>query len=125
MQLFPKSQDIGMWRIITNADFIPRVNQNDSTSAGKKETDWAADDKTKVLVNSKAQLFLLCALSREKSERVDECITTKEVWDTLQTHYEGTSYVKETKIDIGIRKFELFEIHEGEILMKCAQGSQQ
>ncbi|XP_073224711.1 uncharacterized protein [Cicer arietinum] len=116
MQLFLKSQDTGMWRIITDGDFTPRVDQDDLNSALKKEADWTAEDKAKVLLNSKAQLFLSCALSREESERVDECTTAKEVWDTLQTHHEGTSHVKETRIDIGIRKFELFEMQEGETI---------
>ncbi|XP_073226193.1 uncharacterized protein [Cicer arietinum] len=39
MQLFLKSQDIGVWRIIADGDFIPRLDQNDSTSAEKKEVD--------------------------------------------------------------------------------------
>ncbi|XP_073224751.1 uncharacterized protein [Cicer arietinum] len=112
----PYFDDTGMWRVITDGDFIPRVNQNDSTSTEKKEANWTTDEKSKVLLNSKAHLFLSCALSREESERVDECKTAKEVWDTLQTHHEGTSHVKETRIDIGIRKFELFEMNEGETI---------
>ncbi|XP_073224770.1 uncharacterized protein [Cicer arietinum] len=112
----PYFDDTGMWRIITDGNFIPRVNQNDSTSTLKKEADWTAEEKFKVLLNSKAQLFLSCALSREENERVDECTTAKEVWDTLQTHHEGTSHVKETRIDIGIRKFELFEMQDGETI---------
>ncbi|XP_045807708.1 uncharacterized protein LOC123902064 [Trifolium pratense] len=43
-----------------------------------------------------------------------ECKTAKEMWTTLQTHHEGTSRVKETRIDIGVRKFELFEMKEDE-----------
>ncbi|XP_004511254.1 uncharacterized protein [Cicer arietinum] len=116
MQLFLKSQDTGMWRIITDGDFIPRVDQNDPASAKKKEIDWTTDEKSKVLLNSKAQLFISCALSRDESERVDECDTAKKVWDTLQIHHEGTSHVKETRIDVGIRKFELFEMNEGETI---------
>ena len=46
----------------------------------------------------------------EESERVDECKNAKEVWDTLRIHHEGTSHVKETRIDIGVRKFEVFEM---------------
>nr|XP_027186002.1 uncharacterized protein LOC101512917 [Cicer arietinum] len=112
----PYFDDTGIWRIITDGDFIPRIDQNDTTSAEKKETDWTIDEKSKALLNSKAQLFLSCALSREESERVDECDTAKKVWDTLRTHHEGTSHVKDTRIDIGIRKFELFEMNEGETI---------
>ena len=50
----------------------------------------------------------------EESERVDECDTAKKVWDTLKIHHEGTSHIKETRIDIGVRKFEIFEMNEDE-----------
>jgi hypothetical protein len=50
----------------------------------------------------------------EESDRVDECDTAKKVWDTLKIHHEGTSHVKETRIDIGVRKFEIFEMSENE-----------
>ncbi|XP_004514880.1 uncharacterized protein [Cicer arietinum] len=116
MKLFLKSQDTGMWRIIKYENFIQRIDQNDSTCAEKKEVEWTIEYKAKVLLNSKAQLILSCALSREESERVDEYDTTKKVWDTLQTHHEGTSHVKETRIDIGVQKFELFKINEGETI---------
>ncbi|GAU46711.1 hypothetical protein TSUD_135360 [Trifolium subterraneum] len=45
-----------------------------------------------------------------------ECKTTKEIWETLQTHHEGTNSVKETRIDIEVRKFELFEMKEEETI---------
>ncbi|XP_004488882.1 uncharacterized protein [Cicer arietinum] len=102
MQLFLKSQETSIWRIITKGYFTQRVDQNDTTSTEKKETNWTLEEKSKVLLNSKSQLFLSWALRREESERVDECDTAKEVWYTLQTHHEGMSHVKET------RKFELF-----------------
>ncbi|CAJ2636642.1 unnamed protein product [Trifolium pratense] len=45
-----------------------------------------------------------------------ECKTTKDMWTTLQTHHEGTSHIKETRIDIGVRKFELFEMSNSETI---------
>jgi len=50
----------------------------------------------------------------EESKRVDECDAAKKVWDTLKIHHEGTSHVKETRIYIGVRKFEIFEMNEEE-----------
>jgi len=50
----------------------------------------------------------------EESERIYECNTAKSIWDTLKIHHEGTSHVKETRIDIGVRKFEIFEMNEEE-----------
>ncbi|XP_045821909.1 uncharacterized protein LOC123914780 [Trifolium pratense] len=45
-----------------------------------------------------------------------ECKNAKEMWTTLQTHHEGTSHIKETRIDIGVRKFELFEMSNSETI---------
>jgi len=69
-----------------------------------------------MLLNFKAKLFLTMALSKEEYDRVQECKNAKEIWDTLKIHHEGTSQVKETKIDIGVRKFELFEMKETETI---------
>jgi len=55
-------------------------------------------------------------LSWEECDRTQECKTVKEIWDTLKTHHEGTSHVKETRIDICVRKFELFEMKETEAM---------
>jgi len=52
----------------------------------------------------------------EESERVDECKNAKEVWDTLRINREGTSHVRETRIDIGVKKFEVFEMNENETI---------
>jgi len=38
-------------------------------------------------------------------------ILSKKVWDTLKIHPEGVSHIKETRIDIGVRKFEIFEMN--------------
>ena len=52
----------------------------------------------------------------EESERVDECDIAKKVWDTIKIHHEWTSHIKETRIDINVRKFEIFEMNEEETI---------
>jgi len=101
-----------MWTIITDGDFVPTTKEG----AVKEKSAWSTDDKAQVLLNSKARLFLSCALTMEESETVDECKNAKEVWDTSRVHHEGTSHVKETRIDIGVRKFEVFEMNEDETI---------
>jgi hypothetical protein len=43
---------------------------------------------------------------------------------TLQTHHEVTNHVKETKIDIDLRKFDLFKMKEDESINQCTEGLQ-
>ncbi|GAU32747.1 hypothetical protein TSUD_323150 [Trifolium subterraneum] len=65
----------------------------------------------------KMELFLRSQENNmEEYDRIMECKTAKEIWETLQTHHEGTNSVKETRIDIGVRKFELFEMKEEETI---------
>jgi len=115
MELFLKSQDVDMWKVITEGNFVPEITDAvTSIVTIKPETSLTDTNKKKVVLNSKAQLFLQCSLTREESERIYECNTAKTIWDTLKIHHEGTSHVKETRIDIGVREFEISEMNEEE-----------
>lgn len=63
MKLILKSPDNDMWPIVEKGNFVPRVDQNDPTSIAKEKNLWITDEKIKVLLNSKVQLFLTCALT--------------------------------------------------------------
>jgi hypothetical protein len=100
------------YHIVTEGDFVPMATSTQGAISIKPEEAWTTVEQQNVLLNSKAHLFLSCALIKEESERVDECDTAKQVWDTL--HHQGTSHVKETRIDIWVSKFEIFEMNENE-----------
>lgn len=40
--------------------------------------------------------------------------TTKEIWDKLEVAHEGTSQVKQTKINKLMHKYEFFRMNDGE-----------
>ncbi|XP_070040201.1 uncharacterized protein [Nicotiana tomentosiformis] len=69
---------------------------------------------TVVQVNSKARNLLYNAISGEKHEKILSCDTTKEMWDKLKVTYEGTSKVKETRINLLVQDYEFFQMKEGE-----------
>jgi len=99
--------------VITDENQVPKTT--DATTKVETvtpETPWSKEDKEKISLNSKAQLYLTCGLSMEESERVDKCDIAKKVWDTLKIRHEGTSHVKEKRINIGVRKFEIFKMNE-------------
>jgi len=80
MELFLRSQDVDMWKIITVGNHIPMTT--DATTKVETiilEASCSKEDKEKILLNSKARLYLSCTLSMEESERVDECDTAKKV----------------------------------------------
>ncbi|XP_070055585.1 uncharacterized protein [Nicotiana tomentosiformis] len=62
----------------------------------------------------KARNLLYNAISGEEYEKISSCDTTKEMWEKLEVTYEGTSKVKETRINMLIHDYELFQMKEGE-----------
>ncbi|XP_058766578.1 uncharacterized protein LOC131640185 [Vicia villosa] len=106
-----------MWSMVENGNYTPMTTATDTiASVPKTQSQWTKEENDKVLLNSKAQFILSCALSREEYERIEECTTAKEIWDALKIHHEGTSHVKEERIDLGVRKFETFEMKEEETI---------
>ncbi|GAU48747.1 hypothetical protein TSUD_241680 [Trifolium subterraneum] len=92
-----------------NAKFI--------SEGGSSNTPPLFDGDNYYYWKDKMELFLRSQDNNmEEYDRIMECKTAKEIWETLQTHHEGTNSVKETRIDIGVRKFELFEMKEEETI---------
>lgn len=42
----------------------------------------------------------------------------KEIWDALKIHHEGTNHVKEERVNMGVKKFETFEMKKDETVDK-------
>jgi hypothetical protein len=102
-----------MWSVIETREYMPLVKDSDTT---KPQAEWTTTEADRVLLNTKAKLYIKYTLCREEYDRIMECKTAKDMWYTLKTHHEGKRHVKETIIDIGVRKFELFEMKEDEFV---------
>ncbi|XP_059623180.1 uncharacterized protein LOC132266345 [Cornus florida] len=61
-------------------------------------------DKVVVANDGKAKHVLYCALKQQEFTRVKNCKTAKEIWDFLQATHEGSTIIKENKI-------QLFKVH--------------
>ncbi|GKV43038.1 hypothetical protein SLEP1_g50379 [Rubroshorea leprosula] len=62
------------------------------------------------MINNKAINMFKCALNPIEFHRVSICDTAKEMWDMLEAIHEGTSQVKESKINTLIHIYELFKM---------------
>ena len=60
--------------------------------------------------------LLYCALSTEEFNRISSCKTAKEIWDKLTVTFECTSQVKQTKINLLLRQYELFKMNPEETI---------
>ncbi|MQM21703.1 hypothetical protein Taro_054748 [Colocasia esculenta] len=110
MEVFLHGQSYDLWNVITKGDV--KVTLNEGTSEFSKE------DKEKLSLNTRARNILYCAISMKEFNCVSACNTAKEIWDKLPLTHEGTSMVKETKVDILISKYEKFKMAPRETISK-------
>ena len=64
--------------------------------------------------NSKARNHLLSAINESVLNKVMNCPFAKEMWDKLQTTYEGDMKVKEAKLQTYRGQFEQLRMNEDE-----------
>ena len=67
-------------------------------------------------LNARAMNALFCALSKNEFNRISICETTFDIWHTLEITHEGTSKVKDSKINFLMHDFELFRIKPSETI---------
>ncbi|XP_070047088.1 uncharacterized protein [Nicotiana tomentosiformis] len=65
---------------------------------------------------SQAKNLLYNAISGEEYEKISSCESAKEMWDKLEVTYEGTNKVKETRINLLVRDYKLFQMKDGEFI---------
>ncbi|XP_075104786.1 uncharacterized protein LOC142178893 [Nicotiana tabacum] len=71
-------------------------------------------DRKAVEKNYGAKKILVCGIGPDEYNRVSACDTAKEIWEVLQTAHEGTTQVKQSKIDILTTEYELFRMKDDE-----------
>ena len=64
--------------------------------------------------NSKALNAIFCGVSSNEFHRISHITVAKEAWQILETTYEGTKKVKDTKLQILTTRFEELRMSEDE-----------
>ena len=88
------------------------------------EIDWTKLEATKSTwdkaalaasnANSKALNVIFCGVSPDEFHRISHITIAKEAWQILETTYEGTKKVKDTKLQMLTTQFEELRISEDE-----------
>ncbi|XP_009797170.1 uncharacterized protein LOC107787505 [Nicotiana tabacum] len=76
--------------------------------------DYTNEQSVVIIVNAKAKNLLYSAISGEEYEKISSCETAKEMWDKLEVTHEGTNKVKEIRINLLVRDYELFQMKDKE-----------
>ncbi|KAL4283883.1 hypothetical protein GQ457_16G021370 [Hibiscus cannabinus] len=99
MRLFVKPNDYLLLDVIEDGPSIPMKIEGDKLVANVKH-EMTDEERRKLQVNDNALHMLFCAHGMDMYSNILSCTSAKEVWDTLDTTYEGTNNVKETNIGL-------------------------
>nr|XP_016465772.1 PREDICTED: uncharacterized protein LOC107788599 [Nicotiana tabacum] len=89
------AEDSEFWDVICDGPFVPMKTSGDpAVTVPKKRKEFNDADRKAIEKNS--------------------CQSAKEIWEALQTAHEGTTQVKESKIDMLITKYELSRMKDDE-----------
>ncbi|XP_016191848.1 protein CROWDED NUCLEI 4-like [Arachis ipaensis] len=114
MRIFVQSIDYNIWKIILNGPDVPTKQNADGEVAAKEDSEWIEEEKKKVELNAKAINLMHYAINFEEFRKVSRCKMAKEIWDKLRLTHEGTKQVRETRIDMLMKEYEIFSMKEDE-----------
>jgi len=72
--------------------------------------------------NAQGKKLLYFGLGPDEYTRISECELAKDIWGNLQVAHEGTNQVKQSRIEILMRRFELFEMGDRKTVMDMYTG---
>ncbi|VFQ89179.1 unnamed protein product [Cuscuta campestris] len=113
MRIFIQSNDFDSWMLIKHGNTTP-ANIVDGIRVPKLESEYDDQDKKNVMQNAKAINYLYCAVNPDDYRKISRCKSANEMWTKLEVTYEGTSQVKDAKVDILLHEYELFSMKENE-----------
>ncbi|XP_070009892.1 uncharacterized protein [Nicotiana sylvestris] len=109
------AEDSELWEIICDGPHVP-IKKLEETGPmvpkGRKE--YSDIDRKAVEKNYRAKKILMCGIGPDEYNRVSVCDTAKEIYEDLQTAHEGTTHVKQSKIDMLTIEYELFRMKDDE-----------
>ena len=95
----------------------PHKILEDGSRMHKQPEEFNADDYKMMEKNAKAKKLLYFGLGPDEYTRISECESAKDIWDALQVAHEGTNQGKQSRIELLMRKYELFEMGDRETVM--------
>ena len=104
MRAFLCAIDESVWDSVENGYVKPTI----------AKSEW---DKTALALanaNCKAINAIFCGVSTDEFHRISHIETTKEAWTILETAYEGTKKVKDTKLQMLTTRFEELKMGDDE-----------
>ncbi|GAV76001.1 zf-CCHC domain-containing protein/UBN2 domain-containing protein [Cephalotus follicularis] len=114
MEIYLKSRDFRNWLSVKNGPHTPTKLNDKNELVSKPEDEWDEDDFRKLTIDNKALNIFLVSLDKTEYNLVRRCTSAHEVWKLLILTHEGTEQVKNVKLALLNRDYELFKMQPNE-----------
>ncbi|CAM8934302.1 unnamed protein product [Rhodiola kirilowii] len=114
MRSFLKSLDERAWKVVLRGWTEPTMNNLTGEPVPKPEALCTEDEDKASMGNSKAMNAIFSTVNENVMKLIINCEVTKEAWDILQTAFEGTDKVRNSRMQAVTTKFEEMKMKEDE-----------
>ncbi|KAK2420025.1 hypothetical protein QL285_030819 [Trifolium repens] len=116
MTAFLRSIDSKVWKVVLTGWEQPTYASKEGTSTGvmKPEVEWSTEEEAAANQNHKAIYALFNGVDTSVFKLIKNCVSAKDAWEILQKCYEGTTKVKQSKIQHLTSKFEALRMNDDE-----------
>ncbi|XP_070030118.1 uncharacterized protein [Nicotiana sylvestris] len=109
------AEDSELWDVICDRPYVPTEKVGDPAVTVPKTRKEYNDANMKVVEKKIcAKKILVCGIGPDEYNRISACQSAKEIWEALQTAHEGTTQLKQSKIDMLTTEYELFRMKDDE-----------
>ncbi|XP_016469838.2 uncharacterized protein LOC107792161 [Nicotiana tabacum] len=108
------AEDSELCDIICDGPHVPMKKLGETGPMVPKDRKEYTDiDRKAVENNYRAKKIFVCGIGPDEYNKISTCDFAKEIWEALPAH-EGTTQVKQSKIDILTTEYELFRMKDDE-----------
>ncbi|XP_019164471.1 PREDICTED: uncharacterized protein LOC109160643 [Ipomoea nil] len=116
MEIYLQAQGTRVYRTVLTGWSPPTVQNADGTAEAKPIETWTGEEMTSSDLNNNALNSIVGSLHESVFTLVTGIKEAKRVCDTLETRYEGTSDVKQSKLQLVLSEFESLRMGEEETI---------
>ncbi|XP_070055108.1 uncharacterized protein [Nicotiana tomentosiformis] len=115
MHDFIIAEDSELWDVICDGPFVPMKTIGEpAVTVPKSRKEYSDTDRKSIEKNFRAKKILVCGIRPDEYNRISACQSTKEICEALQIAHEGTTQIKQSKIDMLTTEYELFRMKDDE-----------
>ncbi|XP_070032693.1 uncharacterized protein [Nicotiana tomentosiformis] len=109
------AEDSELWDVICDRPYVPTKNVGEpAVMVPKTRKEYNDADRKVVEKNFRTKKILVCGIGPDKYNQISACQSAKEICEALQMAHEGTTQVKQSKIDMLTTEYELFRMKDDE-----------